>query len=176
MNVTIKEDCKSVLLDNGIAPPMLMDIEAFIQMAVEARNDFSLRNADLEAQLAQAKADNAAKDEALHWVIDFMSREADKYPSGSILWHCSQHIRKTCGEALRTHPGADLLRELEQYKASDASKEQYIAEIYSRAREAERELATHKKALEIACNAFKKPQEYYIELTKEALADGSIRE
>ena len=134
------------------------------------------RIADLEAQLAQAKADNAAKDEALHWVIDFMSREADKYPPGSILWHCSQHIRKTCGEALRTHPGADLLRELEQYKASDASKEQYIAEIYSRAREAERELATHKKALEIACNAFKKPQEYYIELTKEALADGSIRE
>lgn len=39
----IKKDCKSVLLDNGIEPPMLMDIETFIQMTVEARNNLADR-------------------------------------------------------------------------------------------------------------------------------------
>ena len=44
-----------------------------------------------------------------------------------------------------------LEKELEQLRTSDTSKEQYIAETYSRAREAERELAVTQKALELAC-------------------------
>ena len=90
---------------------------------------------DLEAQLAQAKADNAAM--------------------LKVLRECYNRLDDSYGELEQalssTHPGADLLKELEQYKASDASKEQYIAEIYSRAREAERELEQYKMALGWAC-------------------------
>jgi hypothetical protein len=96
MNVTIKEDCKSVLLDNGIAPPMLMDIEAFIQMAVEARNDFSLRNADLEAQLALT---GKALELAVERLYDFYHHDCDLCPVDYValcrfgpIRDCWQHI------------------------------------------------------------------------------------
>ena len=177
-----------------------------------------LANKDLEAQLAQAKADNAGLVESLAKCQELLGcdscKESMKISTTEICkLDCNQWTMEgIIGQALFSpHPGADLLarlealdnlaaaitryipmlpgevdhlvlrrhladagykpmengvwardgkpqpcpdmgllRELEQYKASDASKEQYIAECYSRAREAERELALYKKALELA--------------------------
>lgn len=60
MQVTIKEDCKSVLLDNGIEPPMLMDIEKFIYMALESRNEMADKLQQSEAELKKRQEKEAA--------------------------------------------------------------------------------------------------------------------
>lgn len=117
MNVTIKEDCKSVLLDNGIAPPMSMDIEAFIQMAVESRNDFSIRNACLETQLAQAKADNAAYRDGL---IRIATTIQEYHPNGTLeqpKFSFAKELHDIAARLLESlEPGAELLQELALYK------------------------------------------------------------
>ncbi|NLW90027.1 MAG: hypothetical protein GXY34_00280 [Syntrophomonadaceae bacterium] len=115
LNVSIKEDCKSVLLDNGVEPPMLMDIEAFIQMAVDSRNELAEKVKDLEAQLAQAKADNAGTLQYIKaWLADLnyvFTGKSDKDEVVNDLFRSME-----CFYNENPHPGADLLRELEEYK------------------------------------------------------------
>ena len=78
--------------------------------------------ADLEAQLAQAKADNAGLVEVLRWIKN-NSDTGFLYMGQMCGKGTGEAIQKRCNEALSSpHPGADLLREME--RAPEPEKEE----------------------------------------------------
>ena len=130
MKVTIKEDCKSVLLDNGIEPPMLMDIEAFIQMAIESRNEMA-------DKLQQAEADNAELLEGLK-LCEKLKTQAIEV--GTLLegvhdntWQKIQELNATYNTISNLinadHPGDALLKELEGLRRVKEAAAEFISKL-----------------------------------------------